>query len=342
MLIIEYILLVLLLCLGIIAAFSDIRTGIIPNRLILIFALCGIVIDIVYYAVLVPDTAAIFLLNVLSTTIIGLCLYYTHALAGGDCKLIPVLSLLYPAGMYLEYGNNNVTLFAALCFAIFFGYMYLLFAAVWKLIIGETRFNKAYVFHIFKKYINSYITATMHVMCVNMILAIINRFFVRVDTWIVWIACIVTAWLSGRVRIFTNRILIVMVLALDIGMAVYLRLVPLSLNPRTYIFTAVLLLCQMTIRTNLYEQIQKSRIKKGMILSAFSSMMMQSSKITGLPGISTEDLRNRLTEEEAESVRRWGKSAKGVSEVSIVKKIPFAIFLAMGYACYFVIWRIVR
>ena len=79
-----------------------------------------------------------------------------------------------------------------------------------------------------------------------------------------------------------------------------------------------------------------------MILSAFSSMMMQSSKITGLPGISTEDLRNRLTEEEAESVRRWGKSAKGVSEVSIVKKIPFAIFLAMGYACYFVIWRIVR
>ena len=342
MVIVEYILLFLLICLGTVAAISDIRTGIIPNKVIAVFAICGIAVDIVYYVALAPDTVIIFLLNVLSTVLISICLYYTHSLAGGDCKLIPVLSLLYPAGMYLEYGSNSVTLFAALCFAVFFGYVYMLFTAGWKLIIGETRLRKEYVLAVVKTYVKSYISATIYVMGVNMIFAIIELNFLHMDAGIVWIACIITAWISGRVHIFKNHILLCLVLIADIGLTIYLRVIPLSLNPRTYLFTAFLLLCQVTIRTNLYEQIQTSRVKKGMILSTFSSMMLQNSRIAGLPGVSTEDLRNRLTEDEADSVRRWGKSTKGLKEISIVKKIPFAIFLAMGYICYFIIWRIVR
>ena len=119
MVIAEYTLLLLMFCLGVIAAVSDIRTGIISNKIIAWFALCGVVTDTIYYGMLAPDTIEIFFLNVVSTTVISFCLYYTHAIAGGDCKLIPVLSLLYPAGMYLEYGGSSITLFTALCFAIF-------------------------------------------------------------------------------------------------------------------------------------------------------------------------------------------------------------------------------
>lgn len=341
MIVAEYTLLFLMLFLGVTAAISDIRAGIIPNKVIAGFALCGIAVDIIYYSVYVPDIAMLFFLNVASTTAISLCLYCTHALAGGDCKLIPVLSLLYPAGMYLEYGGNSVTLFTALCFAILFGYLYMLFAATWKIITGENSFNKAYIFNTVKTYSRSYIRTTLFVMLLNLFFAIIDRFFLHVDAWIVWVTCIVTAWMSGRVSFFKNRMLIRVVLAADFGLAIFLRVIPFSLNPRTYLFTAVLLLCQMTISTNLYERIETSRIKKGMILSSVSSILMQSSKISGLPGISTEDLKHRLTEKEADSVRRWGKSAKGTKEIFIVKKIPFAIFLAMGYACYFIIWRFV-
>lgn len=341
MVIAEYTLLLLMFCLGVIAAVSDIRTGIISNKIIAWFALCGVVTDTIYYGMLAPDTIEIFFLNVVSTTVISFCLYYTHAIAGGDCKLIPVLSLLYPAGMYLEYGGSSITLFTALCFAIFFGYLYMLFAAIWKLVTGESHINKAYVINTVKVFAKSYFRATLFVMILNMFFAIIDRNFLHVDAWIVWVSCIITAWISGRVRIFRNRVLIGLVLAADLGLAIYLKVIPFSLNPRTYLFTVVLLLCQMMIRTNLYEQIQTSRIKKGMILTSVSSILMQNSKIAGLPGISTEDLRNRLTEDEAESVRRWGKSTKGTKEISIVKKIPFAIFLAMGYVCYFIIWRIV-
>ena len=53
------------------------------------------------------------------------------------------------------------------------------------------------------------------------------------------------------------------------------------------------------------------------------------SEQTGLPQISTEELKRRITDDEIESIKRWAKSRK-IEYVSIVKKIPFAIFLELG------------
>ena len=78
-----------------------------------------------------------------------------------------------------------------------------------------------------------------------------------------------------------------------------------------------------------------------MILSMASSMPMQASRIQGLPGISTEDLKDRLTTEQAESIKRWGKTQKGLDSLMIVKKIPFAIFISFGFLTYFIIWGVI-
>ena len=78
-----------------------------------------------------------------------------------------------------------------------------------------------------------------------------------------------------------------------------------------------------------YEIIPTSNVEKGMILSLETSLLFSNSKVKGLPNPSTEDLRSRLTEE-AQSIRRWEKSKYGVSEVKIVRKMPFAIFISLG------------
>ncbi len=338
----DYVLLSLMICLGITAALSDIRSGIIPNKLIAGFAVIGVILDFIYYGILARDVLLVFLINVLVTTIISLCLYFTHALAGGDCKLIPVLSMLYPAGMYLTYGRSSITLFASICFAIFFGYIYLLLAAIWSLITGETRVTAFYIKKTLVAYLKSYITATIYVMAVNLAFAFIDVHLIKVNAWIVWVGCIIAAWSSGRIALLKKKEMIAVILLIDVGLTALLRVIPFSLNPTTYLFTAVLLLCQMTIKTNLYKQIPTLQVRKGMILSTVSSVMMQNSGIEGLPGISAEDLRNRLSDTEAESVRRWGKSTKGLKDITIVKKIPFAIFIAMGYVAYFIIWSIVQ
>jgi preflagellin peptidase FlaK len=89
-----------------------------------------------------------------------------------------------------------------------------------------------------------------------------------------------------------------------------------------------------------YKTIPTSEVKKGMILSSFSTVFMSKSKITDLPDISHEDMRSRLTKGEADAVVRWGNSKNGLKEVQIVRKIPYAIFIFIGLITYSIIWEI--
>ena len=341
MAIVEIMMLIILVILGGIASVSDIRKGIIPNKIVFAFAVVGIILDGIYYGVFSQDTFGLFELNLLVTTAISLGLYFSHSLAGGDCKLIPVMALLFPAGMYMTYGKTEITLFVAIFFAIFYGYIYMLVVSAWRIVIGEARVSKKDAIHYLLGYLKSYLIAFVYVTFVNLLFAVIDRNLFPVASWIVWIIFIVVAWISGRLSIMKKPASIVVFALLDIALSIYIRVLSFSLNWRTYIFTAILVLCQMTIRTNIYETVPTISAKKGMILSTFSSVMMQNSKVKGLPRVSEEDLRNRLTKEEAESIHRWGKTPKGQKEIIIVKKIPFAVFIALGYLTYFLIWRAV-
>jgi hypothetical protein len=102
-----------------------------------------------------------------------------------------------------------------------------------------------------------------------------------------------------------------------------------------------MLICQLLIRTNLYEEINITSLKKNMILSSTSSMIMQGTRIKNMPGLSCEDLRYRLTEEEISAVKIWAKS-RNISTIYVVKKIPFSLFLFMGFVVYFGLWSCVK
>lgn len=151
----------------------------------------------------------------------------------------------------------------------------------------------------------------------------------------------VLAWFIGKSVLLKKWILVICVYMLNIGIGLFLRFLPFSLNPENYILVVVLLIFQMTIKTILYEEINIADLKKGMILSTISSMMMQNSRVRGLPPVSTEDLKSRLTEEQVNSICRWSKSRK-IETITIVRKIPFAIFIFSGFLSYFVIWGVIK
>lgn len=340
--IIELMLLIALVALGAMASVSDIRKGIIPNRLLFVFAVTGIALDIIYYGACNQDMILLFVMNLIVTTAMCMALYFAHSIAGGDCKLILVMAMLYPADFYLAYGEWEVTLFATILLSIFYGYVYMLILAAWRIISGETRLNVRDATAYMKSYLKSYLTAFVYVTFVNLFFALIDRDWHSIASWMVWVACIATAWMGGRVRGLKKPIVLLAFTVADIFLSIYMRILPFSNHVGTYIFTAVLVICQMTIRTNVYETIPTISVKKGMILSAFTSVAMQGSRIKGLPGISSEDLRDRLTEEEAESIRKWGRMPNGHKEIVIVKKIPFGIFITLGYLTYFLTWGLVK
>ena len=88
------------------------------------------------------------------------------------------------------------------------------------------------------------------------------------------------------------------------------------------------------------EEIQTSEVKKGMVLSYATVVGFMPSRVKGLPQTTSEDMSSRITEEEAEAVRRWEKSKYGKNSIIIVRKIPFAIFIVCGTISY-IVMRIV-
>lgn len=334
--IVELICLCLMFFLSIICTRSDMKKGIIYNKVLFMFVVFSIFLDLIYYGYYAKDLFFEFLLNFIFISIVSLYLFYSHSFAGGDCKMIIVLSLLYPARYYLVYRNTNLTLVFVIGFAIFSGYIYLLLKSIWSLVVKKVTVTLDYVKNYLLNFSNSFVTAMVYIALLNCILMIGNYYGLYFNLLIVNIICLFVAWCVGKYQIFREKIILSLVVCLVVFISIIFKTVPISLIPGSYTLVIILLFCQMTISTSIYENININQLKKGMILSTFSSLLMQSSITKGLPKVSTEDLKSRLTDTEVESIKIWAKATKTES-LTIVSKIPFAIFISIGFLSYFML-----
>lgn len=337
--IVETLLLFTLIVIGARAAYTDIRAGYIYNKELAAAFIPGTVLNVVYYTVFVRDITWDFLLNLAVVLLLELLLYKMHAYAGGDLKLGMLLAYLYPARMYAPYSGVIVTLFFYIGFAIFYGYIYLLADAVRRAVTKRSNLSGRYAAGYVKNFLVAYLRASVYIILLTLAAYAAGNYFL-IPSWALWIICMLAAWESRRSRVMRNRVAVLATMAADVVLAVMMRVIPFSLYPETYLFSAVLLVFQILISAALYEEIDTENVKKGMILSKVSSALMQGSRVRGLPGISSESLADRLTEKQAESVVRWGKTKTGRKKVTVMRKIPFAIFLLLGIVTYFMIWVI--
>ena len=325
----------------VLATYSDLKEGKVHNKTLLVFAVAAAVLDAFYYGFFSTDTVKDFLLNFCTVFLLSLILYFTHCFAGGDCKLSIVLALAYPSGAYLCYKSSVNTLFFTLAIAVLIGYLYLLIASVAGLATGKTVFNHGYAKNYIFSFLRSYITATVYISIVNlMAFAAMKRGF-SVPYQLLNIICICVALLVGRFKILRSYLLLGAALICCVLFSVLLKAIPFSANIGSYIFALVLMLCQMSIGANTYEQINSEKICKGTILSTASTLLFQSSRIRGLPALSKENLDSRLTEQEAEKVRQWCRE-NHIESLSAVRKIPFAVFIVLGFVIYFILWCVLN
>lgn len=330
-----------LLSLFLISTKSDMQSGIIRNRSLLLFSGIALALGIVYYGILAQDLFVDAILNLIVVVFVSILLFYTHAFGGGDCKLAVVMAMLFPAEYYFCFHDSSITLVFALGIAIFYGYVYLLVASISSLIQGKNKLSSKFIKSYLLSFAWSFASATIYIGAVNLLFQALAMNSISVSSWISTVLCIGVAWIVGRSEWLKQKIVMMIVLLADIVAGAYLGIIPFSVRPENYILVSILLFCQIMIRTNLYEEIEVESLTPGMILTTYSSLMMQGSRIRGLPEVSSEDLRNRLTQEEINSICRWAKS-RGVSHVSVVKKIPFAVFVGLGYLSYFVLGRLIR
>ena len=318
---------------------SDIKEGMIYNKDIMFFLILTVTVDVLYYAMYDGKMIIWFLGNFAIVALISLVLFFSNSFAGGDCKLLILLGGLYPARFYLMYNGNYLTLYLAVGIAVLLGYGYLVIDSVYKLIIGDNKISGKYVANYIISFFKSFTVSSIYIYAFSIIMYLLPNYFSFIGQWTMRGICILISYIVNRRKLFRKWHLLSIVFLVDVIASVILKVSFLSLNWENYIIVLVLLLCQMISKNGSYEKVEISKLKKGMILSSYSSILMQNSRVRGLPQISTEDLKSRLTDDEIESIKRWAKSRK-IEYVSIVKKIPFAIFLELGFVGYFIIWSL--
>ena len=180
MVIIEILLLIALITLGINASVTDIRDGRIYNKVLIKFALAAIILDIAIMDIL-PGSFVLVLYNYLNFGIncfvLVYVLFYTHSIAGGDCKLLLVMSLLYPANYYLVYERSDVTLYFVICLAVLFGYLYFLGYSIYELIKKRAKITGQYIKKYIMSFLKSFVSASGYICLINL------AFYYYGDTW---------------------------------------------------------------------------------------------------------------------------------------------------------------
>ena len=325
---------VLLLCCAW-AAYTDFRYGKVDNGFIAASLIAAIILDIISAVFNKNFDFALFAVNSMSFVVIAAVLYAAHILAGGDCKLLLVIALLYPEEMYWHLESSFSLLYMMeLMFLV--GFVYLLGETIF-LYFKRKDFSWKPILKAFPSMLLHYAMTIIYVAAFShMYLTWITPFFTLPNV-VYSCLCLILVWKFSSLQVFTSKILVAAALVFDILMVVLTGTAVVRTVWSTYVIVLAFMIVRIIMSRYDYQTIDTKEIKKGMVLSRMDSFLLQNVPDSGMPGISDESLKSRLTEEEAESIRSWSSSKDGKAELCIVRKIPFAMFVFGGLVIYLIV-----
>lgn len=322
------------------SSITDLKRGIVRNSTILLGSVLSVVLNLVYYAIFAKDYFAAYIINFFVMVILSLTFYATHIWAAGDSKLLIFVISMIPARIY--FSGNNVAATVTILIVIFsFAFIYYVFESVY-LSIKEKSFFSSYrnlKIDILKMLIQ-YLKCTCVVTIVNFIFSLIMPDFYSANVELFMVVNMLIVFTICNISILDKWYILA---PLAIGTVLIATLQNRRLefvNLRIYFVVAVVLLLRIIAEKHNYKTIDTADAKPGMVLSYSTIIQFMPSRIKGLPTSTTEDIRSRISEEEAKNIIRWKDSKYGQEAITIVRKIPFAIFITIG-AVFFVIARMI-
>lgn len=335
MAILEALLMTILTAILSVTSYTDLRGSVIENKHLLRCAVPAVLCDIVYYALWARDTVALFLINFAVLAVVGVLLYAFDLWAAGDCKLLLVVGLCIPGRFYSLSGPGFGVSFYILAIVFSLAFLYVVLESIVMGIRDRQLFKISLRGFDWKDAILSYLVM---VGCLSLAGALLTLAFPSFSTGSKAVAVavnfvLVLSLLRLRKHVSQRALMLMMIL-------VWLALAGLAAagwyqfklgnGLDSWLIVLFVMLLRLISEKYNYQTIPTAEVKRGQILSAATVLSLSASRVHGLPTGSTEDLRSRLTEEEAESVRRWEHSTYGKPYVIIVRKLPFAIFIAVG------------
>lgn len=327
--IIDYISAGLIVVLCLLCIYTDIKSGIIKNSILFFLGMPVVIINIVRVILNYKNNQTEYLLSVFISGVICIVLYWLKIWAGGDCKLNLILcfALPYKYAMYNFWVVRGVVLSVLLPFAI--GYLYILAESLIYSIRDKKmiRISKGDIKSQFLAYISYYLVLTFVNGMVGILISTLN---IKFTDWILLIDLLII-FAIRKIRMIDYKFVPIVFLCVDLILNLF-EIINI-LNIKTIILWSMVVLmylCRQFVSVFSYESTRYTDIKEGMILSLFSSVELSRNKKVDFARVSDETMQSRLTKTEASKISEWAITNNVEAEALIVRKIPFAVFIALS------------
>lgn len=319
------------------ATVSDIRTGKIKNIVLIIS--CGILLvtTLVKFIFFDRDDFLLYLENAGILLLIGFAGYIVKLWAGGDCKVLALLAVSYPTLFYFDYNHIRLTLWLIPVIAFIISFIYLLADSVVSVIGRKNRIDGKQMLTTLRRYLVLYIKAFVFITAWNQIYAYFVYPYLQIHPAIYFSISVVLVFVISKIKVLGNVWILIGVAAFDVAMMIISHNFTIITYWKNYLLVFMFMILKSFLSLYNYKTISVEEVTTGMVLSRTDTLLMQQSRVKGLPVLSDETLKSRITAEEADSVKRWGKSKYGKQQISIVRKIPFAAFLSIGTVVYILV-----
>lgn len=310
---------------------TDIKYGKINNTYVFIGVAAAISANIVYFMLIHGRLLVPFLINSAFAVITSVLLYALHIWAGGDVKLFVLMSLLLPA----EYEKHTVPMPIIIVFIVSFSvaFLYLIIESVILCTKNKRKKAAMKITLSVRQIFACFVSVTAVQILLRLLLGNIYYNYVSLFLFLnVFIVLFI-----GKLHFLYRKIPIIICSFISFGGIIYSAVNGgISIDVKSIMISAVVILFRFFAERFNYMQIKTADVEKGMILSYATVMGFTGSRVKGLPESTAEDMSSRITEEQADSIKRWESSKSGKSEIVILRKMPFAIFISVGYLVYLI------
>lgn len=327
----------LLVCAAILciqSIWTDLRAGRIRNKYLLFWLAASILLNSIYYICYARVYFQATVWNLFLSVLVSIGFYIIHIWSAGDSKLIIILISLLPGR--LCWADTETIFPAAYLFLALFsiGYLYLIGEAIWLDLHNHTFRWPSPSKSIVCQTIRDYFQVCVILYAWNSFLGTLFPAFMEKN---VVLASLLSYFLISVLRerhLYNTKVFLGICLALDLFIFIWtwngIQAEHIGRMAQTLALVLVMMWATWIAGKYVYQEIPTDQVKAGMILSRSTIVLLLPSQVKDLPKESFEDLRSRLSENEASAVRRWKTSKYGRGTVLIVRKIPFAACIAAG------------
>lgn len=320
---------------------SDIKLGIISNKSILAALTIGSIGDIIYYTLFARDCFFSFIVNIIAGSCISILLYALGVWGAGDTKLLMTTILLFPARLYCLKNQSLASCFLMIAMIFIIAFIYLIFDTIYNGIRQKNLFQFQKNNIAVEEYLKGILFYFFFLSILNTIAYMILPDSLLTDRILMTTIHFIFVLVGLKVE-ENSGWKTVIVLGIGFVISIFLRKSSFDFSEiQWWIYPVVLILVLFRTASNKYNyiSINVSELKPGMILSVGSVLNFSKSKVKGLPKSTSEDLKSRLSLNEVESINRWAKTKNGRDTITIVRKIPFALFISVG-SILFLVWEV--